>query len=104
MNAYDAGDPIRLIGTFLNSAGAMTTPGAVTLYIIPPARPYAAVPGSVTYTLAQGSIQVAAAGSVYYDILPIPSGTWGVWSYSFVGSGPYAAFTDQFFVRQEVRR
>jgi hypothetical protein len=102
MNSYDQGDPVRLIGTFLNSAGAMTTPGAVTLYLVPPVQGKV-VPGSVTYTLAQGSIQVAAAGSVYYDLLPLPSGTWGVWSYSFVGSGPYAAFVDQFFVRQPPR-
>lgn len=99
MNSYDAGDPIRLIGTFQNSGGTPTTPGAVTLYVIPPNQGQV-VPGSVSYTLAQGSVQVAAAGSVYYDILPIPSGTWGVWTYSYVGSGPYAAFVGQFFVRQ----
>jgi hypothetical protein len=86
--AYDAGDPVRLIGTFVNSGGTMTTPGAVTLSIIPPAQWGAVVPGTT---------------SVYYDMLPLPSGTPGVWQYSFVGSGPYAAFTDQFFVRQGVR-
>jgi hypothetical protein len=101
--AYDAGDPVRLIGTFVNSGGTMTTPGAVTLSIIPPAQWGAVVPGTTSYTLAQGSVQIAAAGSVYYDMLPLPSGTPGVWQYSFVGSGPYAAFTDQFFVRQGVR-
>lgn len=100
MDSYDAGDPIRLIGTFQNSGGTPTTPGAVSLFVIPPVQFRARVPGTVEYTLAQGSVQVAAAGSVYYDILPIPSGTYGVWDYSFVGSGPYAAFTGQFFVRQ----
>lgn len=101
MESYDVGDPIRLIGTFVNSGGTMVTPGAVTLLIAPPVKPGYPVPGTLTYTLAQGSIQTAAAGSLYYDILPLP-GTWGVWTYSYVGSGPYAAFTDQFFVRQPV--
>lgn len=100
MKSYDAGDPIRLIGTFANSGGTMVTPGAVSLFIIPPVQGQRVL-GSTSYTLASGSIQVAATGSVYYDILPLPAGTWGVWTYSYVGSGPYAAFVGQFFVRQQ---
>jgi uncharacterized cupin superfamily protein len=102
MNSYDAGDPVRLQGTFQNSGGTLVTPGAVTLHLVPPVQGKV-VPGTVEYTLAQGSLTAPSAGTVYRDLLPVPSGTWGVWTYSFVGSGPYAVFVDQFFVRQPPR-
>lgn len=100
MDAYDAGDPIRLLGTFTNVGGTLTAPTSVYLHIVPPNQG-GQILGTVEYTLAQGSIQQAAAGSYYYDINPLPSGTWGVWTYVYVGTGALnAAFTGQFFVRQ----
>lgn len=100
MNSYDAGDPIRLIGTFQNVGGTLTDPTQVFLHLTLP--PVGGVqPGSVQYTLAQGSVIQASTGSFYYDLNPLPSGTPGVWTYTYVGTGSLnAAFVGQFFVRQ----
>lgn len=100
MNSYDAGDPIRLIGTFQNVGGTLTDPTLVFLHIAPPPQRGLSL-GTLGYTYAQGSVQQAATGSFYYDINPLPSGTPGVWTYTYVGTGALnAAFVGQFFVRQ----
>ena len=102
-NSYDEKDPIRLIGTFVNISGVMTDPSAVYLYLVPPAQGKV-VPGTIEYTYAQGSLTRAAAGSFYRDLNPLGPGTWGVWTYSYVGTGNLnAAFAGQFFVRQPPR-
>lgn len=104
MNSYDAGDSLRLLGTFTNVAGVLTAPTTVALHIIPPNQPYAVIPGTTQYTLAQGSLTAAAAGSYYRDLLPIPAGTYGVWRYSYVGSGDVnAVFVGEFNVYQGPR-
>jgi len=101
MNSYDAGDPIRLIGTFVNVAGAMTDPTSIFLHIVPPAQFGAVVPGTVRYDYASGSLTRAVAGSYYFDLNPIPVGTYGVWTYGYNGTGALnAAFVGQFMVRQ----
>lgn len=104
MNSYDAGDPVRLIGTFVNVSGAMADPTSVFLHIVPPIQPGAIVPGTSVYTFVSGSITKAAVGSYYFDINPIPSGTWGVWTYGYNGTGSLnAAFVGQFMLRQSPR-
>jgi hypothetical protein len=104
MNSYDAGDPIRLIGTFVNSSSAMADPTSVFLHIVPPTQFGAVVPGTIQYTYASGSITKATTGSYYFDINPIPSGTYGVWTYGYNGTGALnAAFVGQFMVRQMPR-
>lgn len=100
-NSYDPGDIVRLVGTFTNTAGTLTAPTTVALTLAYPARWGGLAPGTVGYTLAQGSVQQAAAGSYYYD-LTVPSGTPGVWTYRYAGSGAVnAVFTGQFTVYQE---
>lgn len=102
MNSYDPGDPVRLVGTFTNVAGALTSPTTVTLRIYPPAQFGGVTPGTVEYTLAQGSVVQQVAGSYTYDLNPLPSGTPGVWRYVYVGSGAInAQFQGAFAVRQE---
>lgn len=99
-NSYSPGEAVRLLGTFTNEGGTLTTPGAVTLRLIWPAQ-WGGVPsGTVAYTLASGSLSSPNAGTVQYD-LTIPGGTAGVWSYSFAGSAPSAVFVGQFNVYEE---
>lgn len=100
-NSYHAGETIRLQGTFTNTGGTLTTPTAGTLVLIPAVQWGGVVPGSVQYTLGAGQLTNPSAGSLYYD-LRIPSGTPGVWTYSYIGSGNLnAVFTKQFNVYQE---
>ena len=56
----------------------------------------------LAYDYASGSIVRQSAGSYTFDINPLPSGTPGVWRYSYVGSGALnAMFQGAFAVRQE---
>lgn len=103
MNSYDPGDSIRLIGTFTNAGGTASDPTTVALYLVPPAV-HGVVPGTTSYTYAQGSITRQALGSYTYDILSLPQGTPGVWQYSYVGSGAVnAVFVGAFNVYQGPR-
>lgn len=100
-NSYSPGEAIRLSGTFVNVGGTLTTPTAVTLRLVTPAQWGGIASGTVAYTLGAGQLTNPAAGSVYYD-LTIPSGTPGVWTYSYVGSGNLnAVFNAQFNVYGE---
>ena len=101
VKTYDAGDPVRLAGTFTNVGGTYTDPSSVYLYVIPPAQAGNIVPGTWQYDYASGSIARQAAGSFTYDINPLPSGTPGVWRYSYIGTGVLnAAVHGAFAVRQ----
>jgi len=102
MNSYDAGDPVRLVGTFTNVGGTLTDPTTIALRIWPPAQFGGVTPGTLAYDYASGSIVRQSAGSYTFDINPLPSGTPGVWRYSYVGSGALnAVFQGAFAVRQE---
>lgn len=104
MNSFVPGAPIRLIGTFQNVSGALADPTSIYLHILPPAQFGAIVPGTVEYTYASGSIIKATTGSYYFDLNPIPYGTYGVWTYAYNGTGALiSAFVDQFFVQQITR-
>lgn len=101
MNSYDQGDPIRVVGTFTDYVGTATDPTTVTLRLYPPVQWGANVPGTLFYDYASGSITKATTGSYYFDINPLPQGTWGVWQYTYQGSGAVnAAFQGAFNVRQ----
>lgn len=97
MNSVYAGDSLRLVGTFQNAGGTLTAPTTVALTLVPPVQWGGVVPGTVTYTLAQGSVQQAAAGSYYYDLLTVPAGTYGVWRTYWAGSGDVNAVAMQQF-------
>lgn len=106
MNSYDAGDSIRLIGTFTTLDGTPVDPTAVYLRIVPPAQFGGIVPGTTvgSYDGGAGHLTRATQGSYFYDITPLPSGTPGVWTYEYRGTGVVqAAFVGQFMVRFEPR-
>ncbi len=103
MNNYDAGDSVRMDVLFTDAGGTPADPTLVVLNIVPPPQRFAGVPGTVQYTYASGSITKASVGSYYYDMIPVPSGTYGFWTYYFSGSGDVnAVFQGAFGVRQGV--
>ena len=91
-SAFDIGDVVRIQTVITDSAGTLTDPSEVLLYLHMPS-------GSVgTYTYSAGSVQRQAAGSYYYNGTATSSGYWNV---RWVGTGA-ADFGDQsrYFVRQ----
>ncbi len=99
-NSYYPGGNVRLIGTFTNTGGTLVDPATVTLVLTPQVQPYAVIPGTSVYTFASGSVQQASTGSYYFDLNPIPLGTYGVWTYTWIGSAPNVVFERQINIYQ----
>lgn len=74
-NVYDAGDVVRLRGTYIASGGGVVTPASVYLLVKPPGGPVS------TYGYPAG-ISSAATGAFFKDVLASQTGDW---VYRFVG-------------------
>lgn len=102
-NPYHQQSNVRFVGTFVNAGGTLIDPAAVTLTLYPARQLHGIIPGTVVYTYTSGSITQQSTGSYTYDMSPIPSGTYGVWTQQWAGSNPNIVFTGQVFVYQEPR-
>lgn len=100
-NSYNPSGAVRLIGTFVTLTGTYVDPATVTLVLSWPAQWGGIAPGTAQYTYASGSVQKAAVGSYYYDFSPLPVGTPGVWTQTWIGSAPNVAFVGQVNIYQE---
>jgi hypothetical protein len=88
MNAYDAGDIVRVTASFTNSAGAAVDPSSLQLQYQPPTN--------VTTALAYGDGNVIKSSSgLYYADLAVNSS--GTWKYRWNGTGSNAAAAEGMF-------